>query len=577
MAPLPTEFTVDRGNPPSATNFWSIQDAVDAAASGTTITVMNGVYNENVLISTSGITIKAESDRGVTINGSPTPTPPGSSLGTIVLGPNVNDVTIGGTGHGFIINGFDGPSAGIETAAVYLQGNHSNITIQDNEIVANGDAGLQGEYSATVTNVVVDGNTFSGQTFVGTPAGNGFGTQFTEANVPRQLVVLGGNGQNTSHVTFTNNIISGTAGGLNGSGQPQGNTLVTIDAADSVITGNDFSGFTNRFATQLRVREGNTVVLDNLFHNDTGNVGLFTDFAPGETPGAMGNAYDYGPGNDAILAVAGNDTIDGGDGIDTLYMANAGTNGSFVDLLTGTAFSTTTGIDSLANIENVSGSAGADGLFGNLGDNTFFATGGSDIVDGRGGSDTFDASTAASSMTVNLATGSVTGAFTASLTSVENIRTGGGADTVTGSSADNRIETGGGNDRIVASDGNDTVDAGGGSDTVVFSGARADYTVTWNGTTAIITDTVSGAVTSVDNAGELEFSDSSVFLVASGTGDYATIQAAVNAASSGDEILVGAGTYAENVTVDRAVTMSVQTPALRAATRGVPPRPSPAL
>lgn len=96
--------------------------------------------------------------------------------------------------------------------------------------------------------------------------------------------------------------------------------------------------------------------------------------------------------------------MDGGAGSDTLSMVNAGAAGSFVDLQSGLAFSTATGIDTVGNFENVIGSEGADGLYGNGGDNTLFATDGADLIDGRGGNDTFDAAVATLALTVNLAT-----------------------------------------------------------------------------------------------------------------------------------------------------------------------------
>ena len=138
-----------------------------------------------VLIDRDDVSLVSSGGRDVTTI---TGTASGGALGTIVVTPGVSGVTIGQSGQGFTINGFDGPSPGIETAAVYLPGAHDDIEIEGN-------------------------------------------------------------------ITFTNNQITGTAGGVNGDGQ-QGNTLVTIDAANPTITGNDFAGFTNRFATQLRVRAG---------------------------------------------------------------------------------------------------------------------------------------------------------------------------------------------------------------------------------------------------------------------------------------------------------------------------------
>lgn len=542
-------FTVDTSADASGVNFHTIQEAINASAPGTVIIVADGTYTENLTISVSGITLLSENGRGaVAINGS------AGTLGTIVITDGVTDVTIGDTGKGFMINGFDGPTPGVETAAVYLQGSMSNITIRDNEIVAKGDAGLQTEYGRTVTDVVVDGNTFSGQTFTGLP---GIGDQFTVDNVPRQLVVIGDNGPSlTTNITFTNNEITGTAGGITAGGLVSGNTLVTIDAANSIITNNDFSGFTNRFATQLRVREEGTTISDNTYSSESGgNLGLFTQFGLGEASGAIThNSYDYGSGDDVIVAVAGDDVVDGGTGIDTYVMSNAGTAGSFVDLGAGLSFSTATGIDSLSNIENVSGSAGADGLYGSAEANVFFATAGTDVIDGRGGSDTFSATQATANITVNLTTGVVSGAHTATLTSVENVDTGSGNDVISLSSADNTVNAGGGSDAIIvnstAGAGTDSIDGGAGTDVVMFNEGRSAYTVSWDGEVATVTHTVSGDVTTITEVGRLEFADSDVFLVDESSTEFSTIQSAVDAAASGDEILVSSGTYTEQVTID---------------------------
>ena len=110
-----------------------------------------------------------------------------------------------------------------------------------------------------------------------------------------------------------------------------------------------------------------------------------------------------------FIAASGDQTVNGGDGIDTYDVSPAGAGGAYVDLDTGGgtghSFSSATGFDTLTSIENVKGSVGNDHMFGTAGDNTFFASGGTDTIDGRGGSDTYDASAATTAVSVNLDSG----------------------------------------------------------------------------------------------------------------------------------------------------------------------------
>ncbi|MFO1439738.1 MAG: hypothetical protein U1F81_15560 [Verrucomicrobiaceae bacterium] len=249
----------------------SIQAAVTAATTGDTIQVLPGTYTENVTIN-KNLTLQSSGGRAVTtitgVSGL-------GALGTVLVTNNTTAVTIGGAGKGFTIIGIDNGSPGLENAALYFQGGHTGVQVRDNDIQANGDVGLLSEFGVVISGWVVDGNIFSGKTFVGAnPADNGFANQFTTPNVPRQLVVLGNGGGNlatatATNITFTNNTISGTAGGLNTSNQEQGNQLVTLDVANSTITGNTFSGTTTRFAGSLRVRRPGTVITGNTF-NSTG-------------------------------------------------------------------------------------------------------------------------------------------------------------------------------------------------------------------------------------------------------------------------------------------------------------------
>ncbi|MGB3167158.1 MAG: hypothetical protein WBA68_10335, partial [Alteraurantiacibacter sp.] len=303
--------------------YTTISDAVDAAGSVTgavTILVGDGVYNENVLIDRSDVTLVSANGRGATSivgNGA------GSELGAIELDPAVNNVTIGGVGQGFTVAGLNG-NGSVEKAAIYLQGAHDNIAILDNEIVANGDAGLLSEFGAAVTNVLIDGNEFSGQTFEGIqPGGEGFSTQFTAGNnVPRQLVTIGsGSGTTTTNnIVFTNNVVSGTAGGISSdTGNPQGNTLVTIDAADSTISSNTFTGYTDRFGYAIRARGARTDIENNTLDDETGQSrGIFVQ-NQGDPGLYSGNVFNGGDDTDTVFSMTdGDDVLNGNDGADTL-------------------------------------------------------------------------------------------------------------------------------------------------------------------------------------------------------------------------------------------------------------------
>lgn len=299
----------------------TINAGVVLAAPGDTVLVDDGSYTEFVTVN-KNVTLLSRNGRAATsINPPATPT---STLGTILVVGPTTAVQIGATGQGFTINGVDNLSPGIESAAIYFQGNHSDAQILDNEVVANGDAGLQTEFGATISGFQVSGNTFSGQTFTSpNPAGCGFGSQFTLANVPRQLVTISGGAGGGSHsnITFTNNTITGTAGGCSSSppsvggcvfsGQEQGNTLVTIDANGATITGNSFSGTTSRFATSFRARGPSTSVSGNSFVS----TGLVASCLTPTVPLATGQLFLQSTGQ-LVQTAAAQNTFDKGVYID---------------------------------------------------------------------------------------------------------------------------------------------------------------------------------------------------------------------------------------------------------------------
>lgn len=91
-----------------------------------------------------------------------------------------------------------------------------------------------------------------------------------------------------------------------------------------------------------------------------------------------GNALD-----NILIGGMGNDVLNGGDGVDTASYASA-TAGVIVNLgNTGSQNTGSAGLDSLSNIENLTGSQFDDSLSGNAAANSLIGGLGDDILDGN--------------------------------------------------------------------------------------------------------------------------------------------------------------------------------------------------
>ena len=125
-----------------------------------------------------------------------------------------------------------------------------------------------------------------------------------------------------------------------------------------------------------------------------------------------------------------------------------------------------------------------------------------------------------------------------------------GSEFVAGSGNDSTFHGLGGNDFHYGGAGNDTFDGGSGTDTSTYDGVAtiAETLTGWTVTTGTDgTDTLA-------NVEIVNDSNSGVIRLV-GHGGYASIQAAIDASSDGDTIVVASGTWTENLDVNKDVTI----------------------
>src|SRR5690606_19609801 len=210
---------------------------------------------------------------------------------------------------------------------------------------------------------------------------------------------------------------------------------------------------------------GSTFTENNTF---VMNVSVTGHAVAAANPVQGADVIDGGAGHDALFGHGGNDVINGGSGNDYIDA------GSGADIVHGGP-----GKDTIwggeGSEENIHGDAGDDILYSG-GEGHYYGDGGNDIIyagnttginevlDGGPGRDTLDTTTWGGTYTINLATGSTD--FGEIFINFENLITGNGDDTITGTSGANVISTNGGVDIVNAGGGRDIVAGGSGGDTL---------------------------------------------------------------------------------------------------------------
>jgi len=219
--------------------------------------------------------------------------------------------------------------------------------------------------------------------------------------------------------------------------------------------------------------------LVDVIENLTGSA--FDDALTGD---ARGNVLNGGVGNDLLSGADGRDTLLGDDGDDTLEggegddVLNGGNGVNTASYASATRSVTVrlalerqdtrgAGIDTLVNIENLTGSAFGDHLFGDYGDNLLSGGDGDDTLGGGDGDDILDGGNGEDTASY----GSSAAAVAVSLAPVGSQNTGGaGLDTLIGieyligSAFDDTLIGDTGNNLLDGGDGDDILEGGGGDD-----------------------------------------------------------------------------------------------------------------
>jgi len=329
-------------------------------------------------------------------------------------------------------------------------------------------ASYQGSAAAVVIDLqagTASGGDAAGDTFISIEnlTGSSLADQLSGDN--GRNVIGGGAGNDALVGRGGDDLLAGEGGDDTLDGGDGNDRLIGFDGADTIHGGNDNDS----------VDGGNG---DDIVFGDAGADNLFGNNGDDQ--------IDGGDGNDYLEGGAGADILAGGAGIDAVaYTSSAAA--VTVNLATGTASGGDAQGDTLSGIEQLLGSAfadkltgdaGANALWGQDGDDLLIGGAGGDALKGGNGIDTASYVGSAAGVTINLATGAVSGgdAQGDTFSSIEQVFGSDQGDQLTGDAGANTLWGGAGDDIITGGAGADMLKGGAGNDSFVYA-STADSTV----------------------------------------------------------------------------------------------------
>jgi Ca2+-binding RTX toxin-like protein len=419
----------------------------------------------------------------------------GDTGDNLLDGKGGSDTLAGGLGNDtYVINTsadkiIENAGEGTDTVNVLFSGYTLGTNVENGRIVTTATANLTGNPLDNLLYAGAGNNSLNGNTGTDTVSyayGVSGTTGVTVSLALATAQVTGGSGTDTlvsiENLTGSNynDRLTGNTGAnsLNGG---TGNDILNGGAGADSMTGGDGSDTYYVDNTGDRVSETNAVAA-------TGGTDLVYSYLSTYTLGANvenGRLLATGAAsltgntlNNLLYAGAGNNSLTGGDGTDTVSYAYglSGTTGVTVSLALATAQVTGgSGTDTLISIENLTGSNFADKLTGTSGANSLSGLAGNDTLDGGSGIDTMtggdgsdyyyvrDSGDLVTETNAVAATGGTDLVYStlASYTLGANVENGRilatGAANLTGNTLNNVLYAGAGNNSLTGGDGTDTV------------------------------------------------------------------------------------------------------------------------